>query len=121
MQDIARKKTKAPKKMKTLSTDTLFTLTLIVGVLIGLALMVLVGYGLIIMDDLAIIDVPYIDPSGPRICPPSDLSACPTCGSEPSTPTAAETPLPSSTPDLAATATSACVDFEEQFPGTPCP
>jgi hypothetical protein len=121
MYDLPRKRSEAPKRMKTLSTDTLFTLTLIIGVLIGLALMVLVGYGLIIMDDLDIIDVPYVDPSGPRICPPGDLSACPTCMSEPLLPTAAETPLPSATPDLAATATSACADFEDQFPGTPCP
>ncbi|MCD4679779.1 MAG: FecR domain-containing protein [Bacteroidales bacterium] len=31
------------------------------------------------------------------------------------------TPTPTRTPDLAATATSACADFQEQFPATPCP
>lgn len=37
------------------------------------------------------------------------------------TPTPTETATATITPDFAATATSACGDFLEQFPGTPCP
>jgi len=42
---------------------------------------------------------------------------------ETETPTATETgtPTPSLTPASEETATAACVDFESQFPGTPCP
>jgi hypothetical protein len=119
MHDLPRKRSVATTRRKTLSTDALFTLTLIVGVLIGLMLMILIGYGLIIMDDLNVIDVPYVDPSGPKVCPSSDLSACPTCEAVPIN--NEKTPTPSATPDLAATATSACADFQETFPGTPCP
>jgi hypothetical protein len=36
-------------------------------------------------------------------------------------PEATDTPTPSKTPDSEGTATAACIDFESQFPGTPCP
>jgi hypothetical protein len=31
------------------------------------------------------------------------------------------TPSATATPNLAATATAACIEFESQFPATPCP
>lgn len=35
--------------------------------------------------------------------------------------TATGTPIPTGTPDMAATATASCADFQGQFPLTPCP
>jgi hypothetical protein len=40
---------------------------------------------------------------------------------EPPEATDTGTPTPSQTPDSEGTATAACIDFESQFPGTPCP
>lgn len=37
------------------------------------------------------------------------------------TPTATGTPVPTGTPDIAATATANCANFQGQFPLTPCP
>jgi hypothetical protein len=100
----------------------LFLQTLLIGVLMGIVIMCLVGYGLYFFGYVTLVDEavtqPVVQVTEVRI------PVCPTCE-----PTASEaeilvvTPSPSSTvtPDFAATATVACASFNQQFPGTPCP
>jgi hypothetical protein len=100
--------------------------TLLVGILIGLLLSVL---GTVVLFNFGFFDQFYVCPAPVNIeaCPPEDLLApvCPTC--EPAATVEVKsvelTPSPTgtATPDLGATATAACGEFESQFPGTPCP
>jgi hypothetical protein len=83
------------------------------GILIGMCLVVALGFGLYWYG--------YVVPAGPTptavVCPPtpSILPLCPTCEPLPTQ------PPPTATPDFGATATVACSTFQPQFPGTPCP
>jgi hypothetical protein len=100
--------------------------TLLVGILIGILLSVL---GTIVLFNVGFFDRFYVCPAPVSVeaCPPEDLLApvCPTCPA-PATEVAKSidlTPSPTvtATPNLGATATAACGEFEAQFPGTPCP
>ena len=104
------------------STNKLFFLTLLIGMLMGVIMMCLVGYGLYFFG--------YVHLTGEAIAqPPVDATVaappvCPTCEpgiAEPKVVIVTATPEPTPTIDAAATATAACGAFNLEFPGTPCP
>lgn len=103
-------------------SSRLFLLTLLIGILMGMVIMCLVGYGLYFFGYVTFVDEVTTQPEV-RVTEVR-IPVCPTC--EP-TPIDAKilvvtpTPGPTDTPDFAATATAACASFNQQFPGTPCP
>ena len=126
MQDHSQMDTKPIRKPKRRSLNKLFVLTLLIGVLMGIVLTVVVGYGLYIFEYFDLIWEPGPEGAGVGACPTQEIPTpiCPTC--PPATPETkllivTATPEPTVTPDAGATATAACADFISQFPGTPCP
>jgi len=88
------------------------------GILIGVCLMVALGFGLYWYG--------YLTPGSgvvpPTACPatPAYFPLCPTCQPLPTTSIATPVP-PTATVDFGATSTAACSTFQYAFPGTPCP
>lgn len=104
------------------SKNSLFLLTLLIGVLMGIVIMCMVGYGLYFFGYITLIDDVSIQPTvqSTEVTP----LVCPTC--EPATAESmiivvTPTLSPTATLDFGATATAACATFNQQFPGTPCP
>jgi len=107
-------------------------LNLLGGFFIGVSFMGSIGAGLAIMGIIEF-NFPQIETIAtefPTVTPSDlvendivDVLSEPLTVILPSTETQTptETATATSTPDFAATATSACGDFLEQFPGTPCP
>ncbi len=101
------------------SSSRVFVMTLLIGMLMGMVIMGLFGYGLYFFGYVTILDEetqPSAQVTEVRI------PVCPTCEAVIEEPEViVVTPTLSSTPDVEATATAACGSFNEQFPGTPCP
>ena len=101
------------------SSNRVFVMILLIGMLMGMVIMGLFGYGLYFFG--------YVTILGEETQPSAQLTevripVCPTCEviiEEPEV--IIVTPTLSPTPDVGATATAACGSFNEQFPGTPCP
>lgn len=126
MDDHSDIDTKQIQKPKRKSINRLFILVLFIGMLMGVVITVAVGYGLYVFDYIDLIWWPTPEATdvvaSPTHIVPSP--ACPTC--PPATPETkllivTATPEPTITPDVGATATAACAEFNSQFPGTPCP
>jgi hypothetical protein len=104
----------------------MMTVMLLAGFLVGILLSVL---GAIVLFNVGFFDQFYVCPAPLSVeaCPPEDALApiCPTCETavtqEAKTIELTPSPTITSTPNLGATATAACGEFESQFPGTPCP
>jgi hypothetical protein len=83
----------------------------------------------VIIFNLGFFDQFYVCPAPESIevCPPDNVLAQPsptntsTPTDEPKSLELTPSPTFTETPDIGATATAACGDFESQFPGTPCP
>jgi len=118
MMDLSTKGAAPRKKRRGLSTNSLFVLTMFIGIAMGAIFMTILGFALWSFNYVCVFGVD---------CPPYEVvvAAPPTDAlpinpiSEPSL--ATETPVPFSIIDIEATATAACADFSIQFPGTPCP
>jgi hypothetical protein len=104
---------------------------LLIIILVLLALLMILGYFLIdCMSECGYL-IPITGPSITETTAPSETAVGiqtlpPQVTKTPTkTPTITPTMTPTKTftptPDLNATATAACSDFMEQFPGTPCP
>ncbi|NIS81727.1 MAG: hypothetical protein GTO14_16315 [Anaerolineales bacterium] len=122
MTGYSTKNTEPSSTPGTTPSNRLFLLTLLIGVLMGMVIMCLVGYGLYFFGYVTLVDEttaqPVVQVTEVRI------PVCPTCVPTPAdakilvvTPTT----TPTATPNFAATATAACESFNQQFPGTPCP
>jgi hypothetical protein len=101
------------------SSNRVFLMTLLIGILMGIVIMTLFGYGLYFFGYISILD----DGAQSTVhVTEVKIPICPTCEPGSETPDViVVTPTLSPTPDYGATATSACGSFNEQFPGTPCP
>jgi len=118
MQDLSGKGAAPRKKRRGLSTNSLFVLTMFIGIAMGAIFMTIVGFALWGFNYVCVFGVDCPPYEVVMTGPPADaLPIYQT--SEPSIATA--TPLPPSIIDIGATATAACSDFSIQFPGTPCP
>ena len=119
MQDLSGKAAAPRKKRRGLSTNSLFVLTMFIGIAMGAIFMSIVGFALWSFRYVCVFGVD---------CPPYEvIMAGPPADALPNIQTiepsllATETPSPPSLDDIGATATAACADFSIQFPGTPCP
>ena len=121
----------AVRAPKPASSNRLFLLVLIVGILIGMVLAAILGIGLYAFGWVNVGGCVTV-PGTPAYCPPTAIYFLPECPTNEAgcfitaTPTATLTPemttaAPAATPDFAATATQACSDWRSRFPATPCP
>lgn len=101
--------------------DKRYLTTLILGVVIGAACISILGITAYLMNYVCIGRDGCFSIETVEVWPPPEVMAgiCPSCESLLGTET--PTPPPILAPDLDATATAACADFNLQFPGTPCP
>ena len=118
--------TSPPKRRRFLTLDNL------VGFLLGLMISLIIGFALWTFGFVELPGEGCPENATPATCPETSVAPpiCPTCAPSITTPiiqvvTATLTSSPTSTatptPDIAATATAACITFESQFPATPCP
>jgi len=102
-----------------LSSNRVFVMILLIGILMGMVIMGLLGYGLYFFGYIMIPGEEL--PSTVHVTEVK-IPVCPTCVSVSEEPKViVVTPTLSPTPDFGATATAACGSFNDQFPGTPCP
>ena len=101
--------------------DKRYLITLLLGVIIGAASISIVGITSYLMNYVCIVGDGCLTIETVEVWPPPEVMAgiCPPCDSLMGT--ATPTASPTVPPDLDATATAACSDFRNQFPGTPCP
>jgi len=96
-----------------------FIITLLIGILMGVVLMGLFGYGLYFFE---YVTIPSEESQATVHVTEVKVPVCPTC--EP-TPAALNivvvTPTMNATQESGATATAACEVFNDQYPQTPCP
>ena len=103
----------------TISSNRVFVMILLIGILMGMVIMGLLGYG---MYFFGYITIPGEEPLSAVHVTEVKIPVCPTCEPVSEEPEViVVTPTLSPTPDYGATATAACGSFNEQFPGTPCP
>ncbi len=102
-----------------LSSNRVFMMILLIGILMGMVIMGLLGYG---MYFFGYITIPGEEPLSTVHVTEVKIPVCPTCEPSSEEPEViVVTPILSPTPDFGATATAACGSFNDQFPGTPCP
>ena len=118
MQDLSKKGVAPRKKRRGLSTNSLFVLTMFIGIAMGAIFMTIMGFALWGFNYVCVFGVDCPPYEVVMSAPPADALPIDQIG-EPSL--ATETPSPPSFDDIGATATAACSDFSIQFPGTPCP
>lgn len=101
------------------SSNRVFIMTLLIGILMGMVIVGTLWYGLYFFGYISILGEEL--PSSVQITEVK-VPVCPTCGP---TPTERNilvvTPTLTPTSSFGATATAACGSFLERFPGTPCP
>ena len=102
------------------------TLDLLLGFLLGLLVSLIIGFALWSFGFVRLPGEGCPEIPTPLSCPATSVAPpiCPTCAAAITTPiiqVVTATPTATPTPDIAATATAACITFESQFPATPCP
>ncbi len=118
MQDLSGKDAAPRKKRRGLSTNSLFVLTMFIGIAMGAVFMTIMGFALWSFSYVCVFGVDCPPYEVIMAGPPADALPMEKAGElNPAT----ETPSPPSLDDIGATATAACADFSIQFPGTPCP
>jgi hypothetical protein len=101
------------------SSNRVFMMILLIGVLMGMVIMGLLGYGLYFFG--------YINVPGEGVSSTVHVTEVkiPVCATSEAISTEPNililTPTLEPTSDFGPTATAACGSFLEQFPGTPCP
>ena len=118
MQDLSEKGAAPRKKRKGLSTNSLFVLTMFIGIAMGAIFMSIVGYALWSFRYVCVFGVDCPPYEVIMAGPPADVLPMEKAGE---LSLATETPSPPSLDEIGAAATAACADFSVQFPGTPCP
>lgn len=100
-------------------SNRVFVMILLIGMLMGMVIMGLLGYG---MYFFGYITIPGEALQSTVQITEVKIPVCPTCEPASQEPDViVVTPTLSPTPDYGATATAACGSFNDEFPGTPCP
>ena len=132
MDDFSGSDTEPNIKKQSAPRRRFITLDTLLGFLLGLLVSLIIGFALWSVGFVSLPGEGCPEIPTPLSCPATSVAPpiCPTCAPAITTPiiqvvTATLTSSPTSTatptPDIAATATAACITFESQFPATPCP
>ena len=126
MKDFSGLDTEPNIKKQSAPRRRFITHDLLLGFLLGLLVSLIIGFALWSFGFLSLPGEGCPEIPTTLSCPATSVAPpiCPTCAPAITTPiiqVVTATPTATPTPDIAATATAACITFESQFPATPCP